>query len=782
MAVDNMLLDQIYDNAVYIVEALNPTDKGDRYIIECPECGEREAWIYKKGATGRIFCNRKNNCTLAQNDKGLSLWDYIQEREGLDQQETLKRLAEMAGVDLPSLSDDQIEAIRKKRLDRDLVEEAHRYFKELLFTEDGAETLAYLKDRGYTERDIQNMELGHYPGYGKTIKHLANMGFQVSPLPEVFEFAKSRGEYKVIFPYRDVSGKIKTFYGRLTRKPQDKEAKYLNFGPVKKDIPFNMHKAKGSKTLILVEGYFDALIATSRGSNGVIAVQGANLTEDNLRSLQENNIKNVVITLDSDNAGQKGIEKAIKTINQKCPSITPFVATLPEGQDPDDVITKSGITTLMEYVKNCEAGPIWVMNRILNRYPIDTELGKKEAFDAILDYMRIVPRYWQTQIKDHIGERLNYPIDDIEEMLKYYLNMKDREELQKEYTKAFQKALSMASNEDPFKAKDFMKEQLEEIGKKETKARGGDLPEPYSMVQLKEDLLKAPEGLKTGIRGLDKYIGIPSGAITIIAGRPGHGKTTLQLNLLMNMVEEYPDRNFYFFSYEEDRHRIGIKLLMMMSEYVLDHAKNNKAFWKYIAGGETYNTQIEEAKAKLDTLLESGRLNLIYKNHPADQLSDVISQCSEEGNAGAVFVDYIQKIPAPMDSRYWSAQQKIQSALEVLRDTSVNSNIPLIMGAQLRRFAPGSVKGKQQNNDNAELAFKLDNLRESGDIEQDANLVLGVYNDSSTKAEDGDPLGDEAVTLNIGVLKNRDGRSGIRTEVDFYSSYFKIKDKRINLI
>jgi len=774
MAVDQAILDEIYDNSVYIVEALGPIDKGDYIEIECPECGEREAWIYKKGATGRIFCNRKNNCTLAQNEKGLSLWDYIQEREGLDQQETLKRLAEMAGVDLPSLSEEQVEAIQKKRRDRDLLEEAHRYFKELLFKEEGAETLAYLKERGYTERDIHNMELGHYPGPGKTMKHLANTGFEVSPIPEALKFIEKRGEYKAVFPYRDLSGKIKTFYGRLTRKPQDKEAKYLNFGPVKKDIPFNMHKAKGVEPLIIVEGYFDALIATARGLPGVIAVQGASLTEDNLRCLRESNVKNVVITLDSDKAGQEGIEKAVRTINRKCPSITPFVVTLPKGQDPDDVITKSGITTLKEYVRNCEAGPIWVMNRILNRYPIDTELGKKEAFDSILDYMRIVPRYWQTQIKDHIGERLDYPIDDIEEMMKYYLDMKDREELQKEYTRAFQKALSMASNEDPFKAKDFMKEQLEKIGKKETKARGGDLPEPYSMVQLREDLTKTPEGLKTGIKDLDRYIGIPSGAITIVAGRPGHGKTTLQLNLLMNMVQEYPDRNFYFFSYEEDRHRIGIKLLMMMSECILDPAKNNKAFWKYIAGGETGNTQIEEAKAKLDTLLESGRLNLIYKNYPADQLSDVIAQCAEDGNAGAVFVDYIQKIPAPMDSRYWSAQQKIQSALEVLRDTSVNSNIPLIMGAQLRRFA----KGNQQNNDNAELAFKLDNLRESGDIEQDANLVLGVYNDSSTRAEDGGPSGDEVVTLNLGVLKNRDGRSGIRTEVDFYSSYFKVKDRR----
>jgi len=210
MSVDPAILEEIYDNAIYIVKDLNPIDKGDRYVIDCPECGKREAWIYKQGAMGRIFCNRKDKCTLAQSN-GLSLWDYVQRKEGLDQQETLERLAFYTRVYLPSLSDDQIQAMRENRNKKDLLEESHRYFRESLFTEDGAKTLEYLKGRGYTEKDIKTMELGHYPGYANTLKHLVSMGFQVNPIPEVFEYAKRRGEYKVVFPYGDLSGNIKAF-------------------------------------------------------------------------------------------------------------------------------------------------------------------------------------------------------------------------------------------------------------------------------------------------------------------------------------------------------------------------------------------------------------------------------------------------------------------------------------------------------------------------------------------------------------------------------------------
>jgi len=113
----------------------------------------------------------------------------------------------------------------------------------------------------------------------------------------------------------------------------------------------------------------------------------------------------------------------------------------------------------------------------------------------------------------------------------------------------------------------------------------------------------------------------------------------------------------------------------------------------------------------------------------------------------------------------------------LLRDAAVTADIPLIMGAQFRR-PQGASAGTDKT-----TVLRLENLRESGDIEQDANLVLGLYNQEAAKLED-NPIdqftpgkAEEYLDLDVGILKNRGGTVGKIISLGFRPAVWQITDK-----
>jgi replicative DNA helicase len=122
------------------------------------------------------------------------------------------------------------------------------------------------------------------------------------------------------------------------------------------------------------------------------------------------------------------------------------------------------------------------------------------------------------------------------------------------------------------------------------------------------DLQHTTEGLATGWQGLDRLIRIPAGALTLFAGRPGHGKTTVLLNLLVNLLECYPDRTFYLYSYEEARAMLGLKLVMLLAGKMLHREFNQEAYLGYLKDRRETELVIERAKERFEEYTQSGRL------------------------------------------------------------------------------------------------------------------------------------------------------------------------------
>ncbi|CAF2233260.1 unnamed protein product [Rotaria magnacalcarata] len=89
---------------------------------------------------------------------------------------------------------------------------------------------------------------------------------------------------------------------------------------------------------------------------------------------------------------------------------------------------------------------------------------------------------------------------------------------------------------------------------------------PYTYPQFLMDIENSNDGLKTGFWELDQHVSIQPSSLTFIAGRPSHGKTTMMINILKNMINDNPDKSFLFYSYEETRSDILIKIILSIAD------------------------------------------------------------------------------------------------------------------------------------------------------------------------------------------------------------------------
>lgn len=321
--------------------------------------------------------------------------------------------------------------------------------------------------------------------------------------------------------------------------------------------------------------------------------------------------------------------------------------------------------------------------------------------------------------------------------------------------KAFKKLLSEATElqelGDTKGALDLLEKKSKEV-----KLKGAEslLPPPMSFNTLLEDIATIPQGYRTGYPSLDRFIDFTPGAISLIAGRPSHGKTTFMFNLLLEMAKLYPEEKFYFFSYEEPVRNISVKLLNRLtgmdlkpsfSDYNLSTPTNYEFIKNYIKTRRTDIPWIEEGKKQLKELIDSQRITLIGENYSVEDLSKLIGHLQKKEKIGAVFIDYIQRMKTErrtQDKRTEIAHISDQT-LQIAKDTG----LPIILGAQLNRSTNQSKPA-------------LENLKEAGNLEEDANLVLSVYNESREKEEtpEGESYnGLREVDLEIKALKNREG-------------------------
>ena len=240
-------------------------------------------------------------------------------------------------------------------------------------------------------------------------------------------------------------------------------------------------------------------------------------------------------------------------------------------------------------------------------------------------------------------------------------------------------------------------------------------------------------GLSTGLFDLDRKInGLNKSDLLLIAARPGMGKTSLALNIALNVAKS-TEKTVAFFSLEMSREQLATRLLS--NESFVDNQKL------------TTGKLDEEDWAKLSLASSAlSQTDIRVDDNPAITVAEMNAKCRRLNNLGLVVIDYLQLMTAAAPGK--SAENRVTVVSEISRALKIMAkelNVPVICLSQLSRA----------NESRTDKRPMLSDLRESGAIEQDADSVMFIYRD--------DYYNENSEEKNIAeciVAKNRHGETG----------------------
>jgi DNA primase len=318
--------------------------------------------VFPESGTWRCF---------GQCNEGGDIFRFVMKKEGWDFPQTLKYLAEKAGVTLEPLTPERQAQQEEYEKLHALLEEAVTFYRyHLRETPPGRAALEYLQQkRGLTQETIEQFGLGYAPAaWDAAESHFRAKGYSEEELLQAgLVTERDRGgvydrfRNRITIPIRDAMGKMCGFGARIL-DPQD-QPKFLNSpqtvlfdeGRLLYGLDAARKAIRAEDQVVIVEGYLDVITLHQAGFSNTVSPMGTALTEDQLRMLKRFT-RRVVLALDPDAAGQKatlrGLEVARQTMDQSTEVVFDprglirhesrlqadlRVTTLPEGEDPDEV-------------------------------------------------------------------------------------------------------------------------------------------------------------------------------------------------------------------------------------------------------------------------------------------------------------------------------------------------------------------------------------------------------------------------------------------------------------
>ena len=262
-------------------------------------------------------------------------------------------------------------------------------------------------------------------------------------------------------------------------------------------------------------------------------------------------------------------------------------------------------------------------------------------------------------------------------------------------------------------------------------------------------------GLPTGLPDLDRAIlGLNKSELILIAARPGMGKTSIALNIALN-VGMTLKKTVAIFSLEMSREQLTSRLL---SRAALIPSQN-------LLTGQLSEQQWRDIADAAQTLSAS---DIRIDDNPTLTVSEMNAQCRRVPDLGLVVIDYLQLMQSAGSGHSWSNESRTQAVSDISRMLKIMAkelNVPVVCLSQLSRA----------NESRQDKRPMLSDLRESGAIEQDADVVIGLYRDGYYNKECENPNLAEAI-----VLKNRKGSTGT-VELSWlpeYTSFGSVEKRR----
>ncbi|MBQ4120648.1 MAG: DNA primase [Clostridia bacterium] len=322
---------------------------------------------------------------------------FVRRIENLDYPSAVEFLAKRAGITIVQDDRDKERMQRRKRV-LDMNVEAARFFRSCLYDPKlGAAGMRYLSEKRKLDPAlIRHFGLGFAPNdFGLLTRHLSKLGYKDYEMSDAFlaGISKKNGKSydyfrnRVIFPILDISGDVVAFGGRVM---DDSLPKYLNtsdtpaFKKSRNLFAMNFARKHCEEQLILCEGYMDVIALHGAGFQNAVATLGTAITPEHAR-LMKRYTKSVIISYDSDEAGQRAADKAFKLLSEV--GLETRVLKLDGAKDPDEYIKSFGKDRFALLLKDTKSEFDFRFDNILKKYDtrlVDEKLKAIEEIEGVI--------------------------------------------------------------------------------------------------------------------------------------------------------------------------------------------------------------------------------------------------------------------------------------------------------------------------------------------------------------------------------------------------------------
>ncbi len=392
---------------------------------------------------------------------------FVKRAENMDFEDAVETLAKRVGI---TVLRTEREGQAGPRYDRnrmlDLNREAARYFHARLFdqTPGAAAAREYLVEkRGLSMSVIKHFGLGYAPYDPRGFqRHFFDLGYKPDEMIAAFLLGRSEanGSFyqsfrdRVMFPVIDVTGNVIAFGGRVL---DNAVPKYKNssdtpvFKKSKNLYAMNFARTSCAERLILCEGYMDVIAMHAAGVSNAVATLGTAITPEQAR-LISHYTKKVILSYDSDEAGQKATARALTLLEQV--GLDVQVLHIEGAKDPDEYIKRFGVDSFRRLIDGSKTKFEFNLNKVLSKHDISQP---QEKINAISELCTVISEVYSSAEREvyiaEVSKRLGIDPASIRNDVGRAISRKKKAERRAEIEKLKQDAVGYGDRVNPDRAK-----------------------------------------------------------------------------------------------------------------------------------------------------------------------------------------------------------------------------------------------------------------------------------------------------------------------------------------
>ncbi len=410
------IIDQIRHSSNIIEIASQYTQlqrRGRRHLGLCPFHAEKTPSFYLDEEKQLYHCF---GCGA-----GGDIFTLIMEKESMSFPEALRLLAERYNIQIPESKSfsPQYQSLKEKIYQ--VTEDALAFFRKNLHnTAEGKKALDYLHRRNINPESIKKLRLGYAPNSWEALSSffrrrkispdlLEQAGLALRRQNKEGHYDRFRG--RIIFPiFNDRTGKVVAFGGRSLF---DEDPKYLNSpdtpiyskGYLLYGLNFSRDAIREKDAVILVEGYTDFLALFQAGITHAAASLGTSLTPHQIDLIRRRYTSRIIACYDGDLAGRKASYRAVSLGFEQGAQVR--VALLPEGEDPDSIISRHGREGFIQLIQKSATGLKFLIDyHTAGKRPATPEAKARVAREVMREIQKIPDTIVRSEYIKSTGEAL----------------------------------------------------------------------------------------------------------------------------------------------------------------------------------------------------------------------------------------------------------------------------------------------------------------------------------------------------------------------------------------